>query len=652
MRSARVLAIQVERGAREDLRRRLKRLGYDALSVASSGAEAMRLVEHERPSLVLIDIHVDGPVEGIAIGREILERFDVPLVYLSESASPELSRTVNQSGLFPGALKPVEDPDLRTIIETVLSNQVTERRLREAERWLSATLHSIGDGIVAADENLCVKFLNGVAEDLTGWTNAEAVGRNLLEVFPFESEQMPMRPGAQSENREMRLTAKGGKETLVSYRLFPAPGEHSQFAGVVLVFRDITECEEANRQSRQQAERLATAEQQLLQAQKMEALGHLTGGVAHDFNNLLTVIAGYNSMMMEEKLTPELDSAAREIRVAVERASALTRQLLDFSRHKLRSPSQLDLNEVVRNIEKMLRRVIGEDILLATALTSSHVNVHADAGEMDQVILNLAVNARDAMSHGGTLTIETSVVGIGSESKGCYSGQLPGEHVMLAIVDTGSGMTLDVQKRMFEPFYTTKEAEKGTGLGLAIVHSIVRQSGGQISVVSEPGRGTRIQIFLPLMQERETAPAKAADLGPADRGTETILIAEDEEPVRRLVSNTLRRQGYHVIEAATPEDAMRLTAEYSGQIDLLLTDVVMPNTNGVELARALRESRRGLKILYMSGYTENAVSKMDAAEILSCHIAKPFSADSLKRKVREALAGDIGNRSKTSNHHA
>ena len=387
---------------------------------------------------------------------------------------------------------------------------------------------------------------------------------------------------------------------------------------------------------KQAAEALARVEEQLRQAQKMEAIGRLAGGVAHDFNNLLSVVLTCSEFLMEG--LPEGDprrADAREIQLAGQRARDLTRQLLAFSRQQVREPTVLDLRAVVRGMEDMLRRIIGEDITLEIREPAALGHARVDHNQMEQIVMNLVVNARDAMPSGGRLTIETQDVELDEAYAREHVGTRPGPHVMLAVSDTGVGMDRAMQARVFEPFFTTKEKGQGTGLGLSTVFGIVQQNGGSIWVYTEPGAGATFKVYLPTTGEPATA-APPAPEAVTLRGTETILVVEDQEQVRAIVCSILNRHGYRVLEARGPAEAIAL-CEKNQPLDLLLTDVVMPAMGGRELAARIRALQPQVRVLFMSGYTDNAIVHHGVLDPGVMLLEKPITPEALARKVRLAL---------------
>jgi len=398
----------------------------------------------------------------------------------------------------------------------------------------------------------------------------------------------------------------------------------------VTVSRELSQAEGRRERSR--------LEQQFRQAQKMDAVGRLAGGVAHDFNNLLTVITGYAELLLAGG-APEGSQrdALKEIQRAAERGGALTHQLLAFSRGQPFTARTVQLNTLLVHMEKMLSRLIGEDVELITVAAAEPATIRTDPGQLEQVVMNVVVNARDAMPGGGKLIIETANAQVDQTYAGPNVDLKPGSYVVLAISDTGMGMDPETVTHLFEPFFTTKAPGKGTGLGLATAYGIVKQSGGAISVYSEPGRGTTVKIYLP---STEAKAAEAAEQEPAAalRGSETILVLEDEARVRKLVCEVLAARGYHVLEAVRGEEAIRMATEHQGRIHLLLTDVVMPEMSGPQALEQIRARQPNMKVLFMSGYTDEAMVHHGIPDSGAPFLQKPFLPETLARKVREVLA--------------
>jgi len=509
---------------------------------------------------------------------------------------------------------------------------VTERSRSEAAiRFQAQLLNAVQQAVVATDPEGFVIFWNKFAELLYGWTAEEAVGRTIEELTPSpflrEHGAQIVERGAAGESwtGELLVQGKSGKAFPALLTYSPVRDEMGKVLGFVTVSIDLTE--------------RRNLEEQFRQSQKMDAVGRLAGGIAHDFNNLLTVIRLNTEIIMEgfDPTDPRSEDV-KQIRSAAERASALTRQLLAFSRKQILQPRVLDMNSVVGNVEPMLRRLIGEDITIASN-SGARGYVVADPGQLEQVLVNLVVNARDAMPQGGRITIETRNVELDDHYTSEHAPVVPGRYVMLAVGDTGIGMSRDTKEHAFDPFFTTKEAGKGTGLGLATVYGIIKQSGGYVWIYSEPGLGTTLKLYFP--EVSAAAAFTTTEQRPASketrRGSETILLVEDEDAVRGLASRILEKQGYRVIAAQHGREAMDIASREEGHIHLVLTDVVMPGMNGRGLVERLSGIRPRIKSLYMSGYTDDDIIRRGFIEPSKSFLQKPFTSDALLQTVRKVL---------------
>jgi two-component system cell cycle sensor histidine kinase/response regulator CckA len=510
-----------------------------------------------------------------------------------------------------------------------------QQRLRDVVASSPAVLFTleIGDGKLQG-----VSWASDNLREILGYPPEAAVGKDfwLLNVHPDDLETVETRANADLFGQghtvqDFRFRRADGREQWIRSEIRMIRDETGQPLEAVGAWLDITERKRA-------AEEQSKLREQLQQAQKLESVGRLAAGVAHDFNNLLTVINGYSDVLLR-RLKPDdlLHESAREIRQAGARAAGLVRQLLLLSRKQIAQPAEVNLNDIVREVEKMLARTIGEDVRLETVLSPSLGCVLADAGQCHQLLMNLAINARDAMPAGGTLLIETLNIEIKGGAAGHYAGAKPGPYVQLRVSDSGIGIPKEAMGRLFEPFFTTKKQGEGTGLGLATVYGIVKQSGGLIWAYSEPGAGATFTICLPRIDAGTiTQPEPDREPEPVSlQGRETILVVEDEDQVRKMSVHVLRSHGYRVLEAANPGEALLLSENYAGPIHLLLTDIIMPGMTGPDLATQFAPLRPAMKVVYMSGYSERAIA--DRLNLEGTYLAKPFSPAALATKVREVL---------------
>ena len=529
--------------------------------------------------------------------------------------------------------QPIVASDGRQLGAVAAMQDITARRQAEVKiREQAALLDLAHDAIIAEDMNGQIQFWNQGAARLYGWRADEVLGRPADSLFCHNS-LAGRREGLRQVfadgqwTGEMRQFTKLGNEIVVHCSWSLIRDATGMPTGVLRICTDVTEQRKI--------------EEQFRHAQKMEVFGRLAAGVAHDFNNLLTVINGYSELILAQlPASDTLRESVGEISQAGARAAGLTRQLLAFSRQQVLEPKVLNLNEVVQGIAKMLQRLIGEDLTVETALSPALGKVKADPGQLEQVLTNLAVNARDAMPRQGRLTIETANAELDEAYCRMHPEASPGRYVQLAVADTGCGMTEAVKERVFEPFFTTKEVGKGTGLGLATVFGIVKQSGGHVAVYSEVGKGTTFKIYLPRIEEEFTPVGKSIpNAKTASQGSETILLVEDEPALRSLALHALESKGYTVLPAADGEEALRICQAHEGAIDLLVSDVVMPRLGGRELAEQIIVLRPRIRVLFLSGYTSDAVVRHGVLEAEVAFLQKPFTVDGLTQKTREVLDG-------------
>jgi len=533
---------------------------------------------------------------------------------------------------FDNGVYPIPDAQGKVAKLAIYARDITERKQAEELFRVLSTFSEIGIYIIQDGK---FQHTNPYFQKITGYSEKELLDTNPLEiVWPedrasVKETAVKMLKGESSQPYEFRGVKKNGKCMWVMERVTSM--NYKGRRAILGNFMDITE-------HKRKEEEMATLQEQFRQSQKMEAIGKLAGGIAHDFNNLLTVIKGYSQLSIADLNEDDsLRENIREIKNAADKAADLTRQLLAFSRRQILEMKVLDINVILENLDKMLRRVIGEDIDLVTVLEKDLGRVKTDPGQMEQVIMNLVVNARDAMPKGGKLTIETAKAELDEGYARNHVAVKPGSYVMLSVSDTGEGMSPEVKNRIFEPFFTTKERGKGTGLGLSTVYGIVRQSGGNIWVYSELGKGTAFKVYLPRVDEPLSKERLKASKEEIPRGNETVLLVEDDEEVRRLAGRILERKGYKLLVASHGEEALLVCRDYKEPIHLVVTDVVMPKMSGREVAKRIEHVHPEMKVLYMSGYTDNAIAHHGVLEEGMNYIQKPFAVDALSRKVREVL---------------
>ncbi|MGH9377710.1 MAG: PAS domain S-box protein [Terriglobia bacterium] len=575
------------------------------------------------------------PLREITASRDEYDRLMLPLLDRQTVSSLEIElRRRNGEPFWALASASVLDHGKEALIEGTLIEitewKRAEEAVRQSENRFKALVENSADAISLVDATGKVILSSHAVSPIFGYALEERVGKNIFELIHPDDQRQVLPAFAEllqnpsgSVTTQVRYRHKDG-----TWRWIEALGtnmlEDPSVRAVVINYRDVTE------------RRLLL--QQLFQAQKMEAVGQLAGGVAHDFNNLLTAILGYSDMVLEK--LPRNSAARRyttEIRKAGERAASLTRQLLAFSRLQMMSPQVIDLNAVIEELSKMLHRLIGENVTLSIIPGGDPGRIKADPTQIEQVIMNLAVNARDALPDGGKLSIETTNVILDETVTAEGVRVKAGPYVLMEVSDSGTGMDNATKARIFEPFFTTKEKGKGTGLGLSTVYGIVKQSGGYIWVSSELGHGTTFKIYLPAVEEDLSVQKPQGVHERKHMGSETVMVVEDEDSVRILLGKLLRNMGYHVLEASLAEEALELSKKYGKAIHLMLTDIAMPGMNGQELARLVKGPHPETNVLFMTGYAGNKVGSASVLEQNSHFIHKPFTSDVLGRKIRDIL---------------
>lgn len=563
-----------------------------------------------------------------AVGRALEERREKKIRQQKDEALKDAYRQ----------LKASQAATLSILEDLKAENQARQARESELQK-VTMAVEQAGEMVMITDSHGTIQYVNPAFTAVTGYSREEAIGQNprLLKSgkqdLEFYQEMRATLRDGRTFHGSMVNKRKDGTLYTEDATISPVKDASGQILNYVAVKRDVTE------HLRAEEERVKL-EEQFQQAQKVESIGRLAGGVAHDFNNLLSIILGYSEMVLS-KLNPNdpLREDICEILEAGQRSAALTRQLLAFSRKQTLQPEVLDLNQLVRDLEKMLHRLIGEDIQLELALAENIGRVKVDPGQIDQVLMNLVINARDAMPRGGKLLIETRSVELDYTYTMNHPGSKAGKYVMLAVTDTGCGMSREISGQIFDPFFTTKEKDKGTGLGLSTVYGIVKQSDGNIWVYSEPGQGTTFKMYFPNTEAVQESAIARPEAPALVTGGEHILVVEDEGSLRKMMASILKRLGYQVTLAAGGSEALLLIEENGQKFDLLITDVVMPHMSGKELVDRLQRNQPDLKILYMSGYTDDAIVHHGVLDPGTPFIQKPFTEQALSVKIRKLLGG-------------
>ena len=634
-----VLVVEDEKIVAADIRENLRSLGYSVPAVISSGEEAISEASQNHPDLVLMDIQLKGRIDGIEAARVVQTRLNIPVVFITAFADDATIQRAKSTDPYGYIVKPFGKKELQTTIEIALNKHRSERRLRTSEEWLMSLIKSMGEAILAVDRAGSICLINPAAETITGGSLEETLGAHWSDVIEFTGRH---RAGlgnpflvALEKGKTVHLPecpvrfARTGKKAILAGSVAPLIPHSSVVSGAVFAFQDQTEQQRLERQYQR--------------TRHLEALQTLAGGVAHNLNNVLMIIYGYSEALIRN--FAENDAPYRDVRMiqkATERASSMTHQLLSFSRRQSAEPKVVALNEIVSNSEHMLRHVLGDNIELIMNLDPRTGKTEADPAHLEQVLMSLVLNSRDSMPLGGRISIRTSNADVDLTLASKFVDLPPGSYVRLEVTDSGAGIDYTVQSQLFEPFFTTKERTKGLGLGLAAAYGLVKQAGGNIWFESEPGKGTRFDLYLPRSEDREAFAPIAHST--ANRGIETILVVEDEPDTRLLIRETLLHLGYRVVEANSGAEALKIANEADDPIHLVVTDILMPSMSGLEIASRLSSQLPDIRVLFVSSYSQYVLEHHGAMEHGSSMLQKPFTAEALALKIREILDGQAGDK--------
>jgi len=639
MSKADILIVEDERIVAEDIKTSLKKLGFDVAGIVSSGEEALKKVETEHPDLVLMDIMLAGEMNGTEAAAQIRSLFNIPVVYLTAYADEDVLARAKLTEPFGYIVKPFEDIELNSAIEIALYKHKMETKLKQSEAWLSTTLRSIGDAVIATDTKAYVTFMNPVAESLTGWNQEDAAGKPLSEVFNIINEQTrenvenPVAKVIRNDTtvslaNHTILITKDGKEIPIDDSCAPIRDEKGNITGIVLVFRDITERKKM--------------EAHLLQSQKMEAIGILAGGIAHDFNNILFPIIGYTELLFEdiEKSSPFREHL-NEIYSAAMRATELVKQILTFSRQTSGELELIKIKPIAEEALKLIRSTIPTTIAIKQDITADCGAIKADPTQIHQITMNLATNAYHAMEEtGGDLKVSLKEIELGEDDVITHD-MAPGAYACLSVADTGKGMDKDLINNIFDPFFTTKGVGKGTGMGLSVIHGIVKSLDGTIHVYSEPGKGTEFRVYFPVAKNFlniQNIQNKVPILG----GIERILLVDDEDKIARLSKQMLEHFGYQVTSCTGSIEALEAFRAAPDKFDMVITDMQMPDMTGDRLSAELVKIQSDIPVLLCTGFSENMSEERAASLGIKGFLLKPIVMRNLAQKVREVLDNKVG----------
>lgn len=641
MSKTKIMVVEDNRIVAEDIKNNLVEMGYDVSAIATSGRQALDAVKSQIPDIALMDIRLGKGMNGIETATQLWEKYNIPIIYLTAHADAETIASAKVTEPYAYLVKPFDVEELQSAVEIAMYKHKMERKVRESEQWFFTTLKSIGDGVIATDWQGHVKFMNPVAERMTGWSQAEAMARPLHEVFHIINEYSRKR----CENPAKKvidtgqiiglanhtiLISRDGTEIPIKDSGAPIVLNNEESIGVVLVFQDDTEAK--NKQK---------LEKKLRQSQKMEAVGTLAGGIAHDFNNILASVIGYTELAMEDtNKTSPLYQNLNEIMVAGMRARDLVRQILVFSRHAESKQKRLSLNELVGEAVRLMRATIPTSIEIQEQITPKPLMIYANASKIHQILVNLCTNAFHALeNNGGTMKVQIDEVEYNEHVNVQFAEILPGKYAMITVSDDGKGIDPQHLERIFDPYFTTKDQDKGTGLGLSIVNGIISSHKGYITVNSTPDKGSTFKVYLPIVNDQVDAcgPSVVQEM-PTGSG-ECLMVVDDEAAIAQVQKQNLERLGYEVEVCTSSYDALEKFVNEPAKFDMLITDMTMPKMTGEKLVQRFREIRPDLPVILCTGFSDK-IDRQKCAELkINQFLMKPIKKGNLARAIRNAFDG-------------